>query len=187
MKSLLILCAIGLLYACATSRQDNFYILVAEPQSAAQPASTPTTPVALKVTLPSLIDRPEMILNTSADGVRVLEHERWGAPLGDLVAQTLAQNIERRRGDLLVGGPAAARATSVPIRINIDVVQMIARQGDRVSIETHWRIVDPRQARDVIGNEVFGSPVGQYGYAGIALALSDCLAHLADRLVAQIR
>jgi uncharacterized protein len=187
MKSLLILCAAALVCACASSRPDHFYILSTQPQAAAQSASTPAVPVVLKVTLPSLVDRPEMILNTSADGVRVLEHERWGAPLGDLVIQTLGQNIERRRGDLLVGAPGAARATSAAIRISVDVVQMIARQGDKVSIETHWRIVDPRKPADVAGNEVFSAPLGQDSYAAIAQALSDCLGHLADRLVIQIQ
>jgi uncharacterized lipoprotein YmbA len=187
MKSLLTLCAIGLLCACATSRPDHFYILSAQPQAAAQPPSTPATPVVLKVTLPSLVDRPEMVLNTSADGVRVLEHERWGAPLADLVVQTLGQDMERRRSDLLVGGPGAARASGAPIKITVDVVQMTARQGDRVSIETHWRIVDPRKPADLAGNEVFSAPLGQDSYAAIAQALSDCLGNFADRLVAQIQ
>ena len=181
----------GLVCGCATSRPDHFYILSAQPQAAAQPALSPTIPVVLKVTLPSLVDRPEMILNTSADGVRVLEHERWGAPLGDLVLQTLGQNIERRRGDLLIGVPGGARASSASIRITVDVVQMTARQGDRVSIETHWRIVDSRTdartAKDLVGNEVFSAPLGPDSYAAVAQALSDCLGHLADRLITQIQ
>jgi hypothetical protein len=187
MKSLLILCAIGLLCACVSSRPDHFYILSAQPQAAAQPASAPATAVALKVTLPSLVDRPEMILNTSPDGIRVLEHERWGAPLGDLVLQTLGQDVERRRGDLLVGGPGAARASSAAIKITVDVVQMTARQGDRVSIETRWRTVDAHAGKDLVGNEVFSASLGPDSYAAIAQALSDCLGQLADRLVAQIR
>jgi uncharacterized lipoprotein YmbA len=186
LKSLLPLCAIGLLCACATS-PDRFYILSAQPQAAAQPPSTPTTPVVLRVTLPSLVDRPEMILNTSDDGIRVLEHERWGAPLADLVAQTLGQDIERRRGDFLVSGQGAAHASGAAIKITVDVVQMTARQGDRVSIETHWRIVDPRKPVDLAGNEVVSAPLGQDGYAAIAQALSGCLGHLADRLITQIQ
>jgi uncharacterized lipoprotein YmbA len=191
LKSLLILCAIGLVCACATSRPDHFYILSAQPRAAPQPAAAPTTPVVLKVTLPSLVDRPEMILNTASDGVRVLEHERWGAPLGDLVAQTLGQNIERRRGDLLVAGPGGARTSSAGIKIAVDVVQMTARQGDRLSIETHWRIVDARTdtrtAKDLVGNESFSAPLEPDGYSAIAQALSNCLGQLADRLVAQIQ
>lgn len=187
MKSLLTLCAIGLLCACATGRPDHFYILSAQPQAAPRQPSTPAIPVLLKITLPSLVDRPEMILNTSADGVRVLEHERWGAPLTDLVVQTLGQDIERRRGDLLVGGQGGVHPHGTAVKITVDVVQMAARQGDRVSLETHWRIVDARKSTDLAGNELLNAPLVGDSYSAIAQALSDCLAQLADRLVAQIQ
>jgi uncharacterized protein len=187
MKFLLTLCAIGLLGACASSRPDHFYILSAQPQAAAQTPAAPTTPVVLKVTLPSLVDRSEMILNTDAGGIVVLDHERWGAPLADLVLQTLGQDIERRRGDLLVGGPGTPRAGGAPIKMTVEVVQMTARQGDRVSIETHWRIVDPRKPSDLVGSEVFSAPLAQDGYAAIAQSLSDCLRQLADQLITQIQ
>jgi len=181
------LCVIGVLCACASSRPDHFYILSAQPQAAARPPSTSATPVVLNVTLPSLVDRPEMILNTSADTITVLEHERWGAPLADLVEQTLGQDIERRRSDLLVGGRGAVHLKGAAVKIRVDVVQMTARQGDRVSIETHWRIIDARTSTDLAGDEVFSTPLGQDRYAAIAQALGDCLGHLADRLVAQIQ
>jgi uncharacterized lipoprotein YmbA len=187
MKSLLTSCAIGLLCACASSRPDHFYILSAQPTVAVQAPAIPSTPVTLKVTLPILVDRPEMILNTSAEGVLVLEHERWAAPLADLVVQTLGQDIERRRGDLLVGVQGTARLAGPTVKITVDVVQMTARRGNRVSIETHWRIVDARKPSEVAGSDIFSAPLGQDGYAGIAQAMSDCLSHLADRLVTQIQ
>jgi uncharacterized lipoprotein YmbA len=187
MKSLLSACAIGLLCACVTSRPDHFYILSAQPPRDAQPPSSPSTPVVLKVTLPSLVDRPEMILNKTADGIVVLEHERWGAPLADLVVQTLGQDIERRRGDLLVGGQGAARLNGAAIKITVDVVQMTARPGDRVSIEAHWRIIDARKSSELAGSEVFSAHLTPDTYAAIARGLSECVAHLADRLITQIQ
>jgi uncharacterized lipoprotein YmbA len=187
MKSLACFGVIGLLCACAVGRPDHFYILSAQPQAAAQPPSAAATPVTLKVTLPTLVDRPELILNTSPDAVTVLEHERWGAPLADLVVQTLGQDIERRRGDLLVGGQGAVHSNLATVKITVDVVQMIARQGDRMSIEVHWRIVDARKSTDLTGNEVFSTRLPQDGYAPVAQALSDCLGRLAERLVTQIQ
>jgi uncharacterized protein len=187
MRSLLSLCTIGLLCACAAGRPDHFYVLSAQPQAAARAPSAPATPVVLKVTLPSLVDRPEMILNTSADGVRVLEHERWGAPLADLVVQTLGQDIERRRSDLLVGGQGAVHPNGTAIKLTVEVVQMTARQADRLSIETHWRIINIGKSMDLAGSETFSAPLGQDSYAAIARALSDCLGGLADRLVTQIQ
>jgi len=186
-SSLTAACFLTLLSACATSRPDHFYILSAQPQGATEARTAPATQVTLRVTLPSLVDRSEMILNTSADGVIVLEHERWAAPLADLVTQTLARDLERRRNDMLVSGPDVNHSSAAAIKVTIDVVQMTVHRGERTSIETHWRILDSRSGRDVVGGEVFSAPLGSDGYAAIAQALSECLGLLADRLAAQMQ
>ena len=187
MKSLMTaVCAFGLLGGCASSRPDHFFILTTQPQGAAESRSTPPIQVALRVTLPSLVDRSEIILNTSADGVIVLDHERWAAPLPDLVTQTLARDLERRRADFLVTGQSVNHAVGPVIKVSVDVVQMSMRRGERASIDAHWRILDPRTGKDELGGEVFSRPLGQDDYAAVAQALSDCLGLLADRLVGQM-
>jgi uncharacterized lipoprotein YmbA len=174
------------LSACATHQPDHFYILSAQPPGVSEARAADATPATLKVTLPSMVDRSEMILNTSADGVMVLEHERWAAPLSDIVAQALARDLERRRTDLLVADHRVHQPGTA-IVITVDVVQMTVRRGERASIETHWRILDPRTGKDEAGGEVFSAPLAQDGYAAVAQALSECLGLLADRLVAQLR
>lgn len=187
MKSLVTaVSALSLLSACATSRPDHFYVLSAQPPAATAASAPPATQASLKVTLPSLVDRSEMILNTSTDGVVVLEHERWAAPLADLATQTLATDIERRRGDMLVADQRLNRSSDIAVKITVDVVQMTVSQGSRASIETHWRIIDQRTGKEKIGGEVFSAPLGHNGYAAVAQALSECLGMLADRLAGQI-
>jgi hypothetical protein len=175
-----------LLSACA-SHPDHFYILSTQPAGAGQARTSPAAPAALKVTLPSVVDRPEMVLNTSADDVIVQEHERWAAPLADLVTQTLARDLERRRSDLLVADSSVNRAGGAVIKINVDVVQWTVHRGREASLEAHWRILDPRNGKDLTGGEVFSSPLGQDDYAAVAQALSQCLGLLADRLVSQMQ
>jgi uncharacterized lipoprotein YmbA len=180
-------CVVSLLCACVSSRPDHFYILSAQPQGPTAPRTAPAAQVWLRVALPSLVDRDEMILNTSATGVIVLEHERWAAPLADLVTQTLARNLERRRSDILVADPSVSHPSETAVRVTVDVVQMTVRKGERASIEAHWRILDPRPGGDTVGGEVFSAPLGQDDYAAVPQALSDCLGLLADRLVGQMR
>ena len=177
------LCLIGLLCACAARQADHFYILNPQPQGANAARAPAPTQVMLRVTLPSLVDRTEMLLNTSGEGVIVLEHERWAAPLGDLVTQTLARDIERRRGDMLVTN----RAIDSKIRIIVDVVQMTVRRGQQASVEAHWRIIDADTGKNSAGGDVFSSPLGPEGYAAVAQALSECLGLLADRLTGEMR
>ncbi len=171
-------------HACPAGR-IIFYILSAQPAAAGAARTAAAARAALKVSLPSWVDRPELVLDTSADGVTVLEHERWAAPLSDLVAQTLARNIERRRGDVLVfvhgsGGSGPA------VKLTVDIVQVRLRRGQQAHIEAHWRILDTRNGRDSAGGDVFSVPLSADGYAAVAQALSECLGLLADRLAGQI-
>jgi len=106
--------------------------------------------VSLRVTLPSLVDRSELVLNTSMNGVIVLEHERWAAPLADLVTQTLARDLERRRSDMMVAAQSGSHAGAA-VKVTVDLVQVTVRKGERASIEAHWRILDPRTGGDAVG------------------------------------
>ena len=178
----LFLCLIVLLCACVTHQADHFYILNAQPQTAGAARSAPLTQVTIRMALPSLVDRPEMVVNTSAEGIAVFEHERWAAPLADLMTQTLARNIEQRRSDLLV----ANRGSDARIKIVIDVVQMTVRRGQQASMEAHWRIIGARAGTEAVGGDVFTAPLGEQDFAAVAQALSQCLGLMADRLVKEL-
>ncbi len=175
-----------LLGACASSRPDHFYILTPLPQGPASARSVPAAQAALRLSVPSLVDRPEMLLNSAAGGVDVLEHERWAAPLGDLMTQTLARDIELRRADVVVFGPGAYRAKDAALKITVDVVQITVRRAGRASIAAHWRIIDSGSSKEAAGGDEFSAALGGEDYAAVAQALSECLGQLADRLVEQM-
>jgi hypothetical protein len=176
-----------LLSACVSSRPDHIYILSALPQEAAADRPASDVQAALKVTLPPWADRTEMLLNTSAGEVIVLEHERWAAPLADLVRQTLALDIERRRADMRVADREVNHSNAPTINITVDVVQMSVHRGERARIEARWRIHDPRTGMDTVGGGEFTAALAGEGYASVPQALSECLGALADRLVQQMR
>ncbi|MDP9082833.1 MAG: PqiC family protein [Pseudomonadota bacterium] len=187
MKSLWpVIWCLALICACGTSRLDHFYVLTPQPAAVSPAPQAPRTRVALKVILPSVVDRPEMVLNTSAEGVTVLEHERWAAPLPDLVSQALARDLERRRSDLMVVDRSFDRPDSLSIKITVELVQLSLRQSGSASIEAHWRIIDPRAGTDWVEGSVFETPLRNGGYASVAQALSECLGLLADKLAAKL-
>jgi len=180
--------ALLLLAACA-AEPDHFYTLSVLPQSTQVAAPSPTAPtvnVLLSVEVPAMLDRPQMILNTSDNGIDVLEHQRWAVALSEQMLQTLARDLERRRGDVLVASRAFDRGTTPPVKITVDIVRLRARRAGRVSMEAHWRIVDSAAGVDVVAGDVFDSPVDGAGYEAIAAADSRVLSQLADSLAAAI-
>jgi hypothetical protein len=211
---LLSLPALLVLAACA-SKPDSFYSL--DPLYEAHAARSPTLHVRLDVTIPSVVDRAEMVLNTSQNSLQVLEHERWGAPLADEVSQTLARDIEARRSDIIVGDRSFDQPASPPVMVKVDLVRMTAQRGGEVIIEAHWRVVDGggrssastgagagagtgagtgtgagagaagSAGTDVLGSGTFTAATQGTGYAAIAQAYSRTLIDLADRLTPELR
>ena len=176
--------AVLLLGACAAA-PDRFYALSPSPP-AAQPAH-PTAHLRLDVTVPSLIDRPEMVVATSQNGILILEHERWAAPVSDQVAEVLARDIENERSDLLVGDRRFDQASTPTVSLKVDIVRMGAQRGGQAVLEAHWRIVDAGAGEDQLGAAVLSAPVGADGYAAIAQAYSRLLGELAEKLAAGVR
>jgi uncharacterized lipoprotein YmbA len=180
-----LLCAVLLADGCATRQRDHFYVLDAQPAGAGQSRAAFAQQVALRVTVPSLVDRNEMVLTTQ-DGVAILDHERWAAPLADLTTTTLSQDIEQRRADVLVSARGGDQAKLPVIRIAVDIDQVGARLGNQVSIEAHWRLTDTRTGAVSVGRDVFAAQLHSDSYAAVAVGLSSCVALLADRLVAEL-
>jgi uncharacterized protein len=179
--------AVCLLLAACASTPDHFYTLSTLPDTGQMPQSTPTTPVRLNVTVPSLVDRSEIVLNTSKSGILVFDHERWGAPLSDQVTQTLARDIEQRRADLLIGDRRFAQSASPPVSVRVDIIRMSAQRNGAGSIEAHWRVVDASSRVDQLGSGSFTVSINGDSFAAVAQAYSQLLSKLAEKLAADIR
>ncbi|HTD72771.1 MAG TPA: PqiC family protein [Steroidobacteraceae bacterium] len=179
------LCALVLLTGCVTRQRDHFYVLEAQPAGSRESRSQFDRQVTLRVTVPSLVDRAEMVLASPA-GVAVMDHERWAAPLADLITAALARDIEQRRNDVVVLSKTAEHAGIPLVRMTVDVDQITARLGNQLIVETHWRVTDVHTGREVLGRDTFLSPQAPQSYADVAAALSACIASLADRLAGQI-
>ena len=177
--------AAAILAGCA-GQQDHFYALTTLPENAPAATAAFTTHVMLTISLPPVVDRRQMVIATSADQLLVLEHERWAAPLSDLVMQTLGRDLEQRRADVLVADRGFDQPSLIPVKIRVDIVHMSVRAGGQATLEAHWRVVDARRNTDEVGGETFTSPVAGGDYAAVARAFSNDLGSLADRLAAKI-
>jgi uncharacterized lipoprotein YmbA len=185
MKPLPLLLCLTLAAGCVARQRDHFYVLDAQPSGTRESRTQFNRQVSLRVTVPSLVDRAEMVL-TAGSGVTVLDHERWAAPLSDLVTGALGEDIERRRADVVVL-PRSAGQTDIPlVKIAIEIDQISARLGNPVSIETHWRVTDARTGKVSVGRDAFVSTQQPQNYAEVAAAVSSCIGLLADRLVGEI-
>ncbi len=173
------------LAACA-GKPDHFYTLNVLPDSPRGALLTPVVHVILRVTVPELVDRAEMVVTTSSNGVSILDHERWAPQLSDQVAQTLSRDLERRRADLVVGDRGFDQGGLPPVMVKVDIVRMSVQRNAQAAIEAHWRIVNASTGLDVIGSDLLTAAVNGDDYAAMAQSYSQALSALADRLVADL-
>jgi uncharacterized protein len=173
----------GTMLAACASQSDRFYTLSPMPDGPPAPRTAFTTQVVLSISVPALADRRAMVLDSPGNRVTILEHERWAAPISDLIAQTLAGDIERRRPDVMVAGRGFG---SSPVKIRIEIVELSARAAGSALLEAHWRIMDAESKSDVVGSEVFTAPVASADYAAVARAFSVTVGSLADRLAEKL-
>jgi len=140
MKLSVCLLACGLLAGCASSPSTTYYQLSARAASRPMQASTTRIEVG-PVTLPAVLDRPQMVLNGSTTQLTILDQSRWAAPLSRMIAQTVADNLSRELG--LSQVHAYPQSTSLPsdFKLWLDVRALQATLGQGVHLELAWSVV----------------------------------------------
>jgi uncharacterized protein len=168
---------------CALSRPDHFYALNAGGTEGLQARSAFSMQVSVRVSLPIMVDRSEMVLS-HAGGVSILEHERWAAPLSEQFSSVLGQDIEARRQDVIVTSRSIAQPDAPATTISVEVVQLslLDRVGTR--LEVRWRSQHGNEVAQA--RETFVAPAAGQSYEGLVQSLNTCISALADRLVAQL-
>jgi uncharacterized lipoprotein YmbA len=181
MRYILFVLLAGAVAGCVSQHADHFYALSPVPDQPHESRNAFTTQVRLTVTIPSLVDRNELVVKSAA-GLVVLEHERWASPLADQMITVLGQDIEQRRPDSLVVTRSLTRQNSPMVTVAVQIVSLSIDKNAHVSMETRWRV--QRDGADATqGRDNFEVPVTGNEYDAVSRALSGCLAGLADRLV----
>ena len=177
----------ALLAAACAGSPDHFYTLTPLPEATGGPPTAPAVQLLLNVTIPELMDRSEMVLSTSSNGISILEHERWALSLSEHVSQTLARDIERRRPDILVANRGFDHAGTRQVSMTVDIVRLSVHRGGQASLEARWHLVDASAGTDELGSAALSEPLGSNDYSAIAQAYSQALSALADKLAGSVR
>jgi uncharacterized lipoprotein YmbA len=170
---------------CVLARPDHFYVLDSGHPEGLAARSAFAMQVNLRVSLPVLVDRSELVL-VNSNGVKILEHERWAAPLAEQFTSVLGQDIETRREDVILASRSIGQPGVRTVAIAIDVVQLSLQKGAQVRLQVRWRLQRGESAEVTQGRESFVTPASDGSFDGLAQSLSACIGLLADRLVAEL-
>jgi uncharacterized protein len=160
---------------CATPA-SRFYTLSTTPA----PAGTPVAySVAVgPVTIPSVIDRPQIVVSTSPNQVQLDEFNRWASPLQSNIARVVADNLASILGTARVSLFPQTMSASADYRVAIQVQRFDTAPGDAASLEALWTVTRAKDGAAQTGRTSVREASPSGGYDGVAAAHSRALARL---------
>ena len=168
------------LTGCSRSPRVTFYTLeaTATPETA-PPAATSISVAVGPVTLPQVVDRPQLVIRVAANRVDILEMQRWAAPLKSEIPRLIAENLARQLGPARVSVYPQTASESVDYRVFIDIQRFDATPGEGVTVDALWSVRHTgggtsRTGRSVVNEKVAGESydvlVAAYGRAFAAVS-----------------
>jgi uncharacterized lipoprotein YmbA len=181
--------AIALTFAtsCA-STPSRFYALSATAPASEVAGSTSSLSLAVgPVSVPALVDRPQIVVSTSANQVQLDEFNRWASPLAEEIARVIAANLAQALPSARVWPYGQSVQSTPDYQVRVDVQQFASTLGDAAVIEVLWTLRrvaggEPKSGRSLVREATTGGDVD-----ALVAAHSRALARVSGDIAAAIR
>ena len=176
--------AAALLAGCSSPRV-TFYTLNAEATPDAAPPAF--APVAIgPVTLPALVDQPQLVVRTGANRVEILEQHRWAEPLKSEIPRVIAANLTLLLNQARVSTYPQNAGQDADYRILLDIQRFELSAGKGVAIDALWSIRRVAGGALQTGRSTVSEPATD-GYETLVAAQSRALAAISRDLAGALR
>jgi uncharacterized lipoprotein YmbA len=139
----LVLFSVFALAGCGTSPRETYYTLSAGgTMDGAAPASGVSTySVAVgPITLPEVVDRPQLVLRVGPNEVTFVELHRWAGPLKSEIPRVIADNLAGYLNVKQVAAYPQNAGDNAEYRVLVDIQRFDSTLGESVTIDALWTI-----------------------------------------------
>jgi hypothetical protein len=171
--------ALVLLLAGCSSPDNKYFTLSTEAPAAPASSAADRTISVDEVTIPSYLDRPQIVIRQDATRADVHEYERWLEPLDPMLRRVLSADLAGRLGEgHVLDRP---RKDTTLITVNIDE---FGQEGDRVVLRGQWTTKTARKDGSGVPHSfVREEPLGKAETPDMVAAMSRLVGGLADEIV----
>lgn len=176
--------AVGLATACSTP-SFHFYTL-----SAANVPAAPATSLVVAlgpVTVPAVVDRPEMVVSTGANQVKLDDFHRWASPLPDNLARVIAKDLVLMLGTPRVIQFPQALGPQADYRVVVDFRSFDSTLGEKASVDAIWMIHRTKDRKLQTGQTTVRESVTDPSYEALAAAHSRAVAKISQDIADAIQ
>jgi uncharacterized protein len=164
---------------CATSPTSKFYTLSAVPVVEQSRGADPTAIAFDPVTVPELVDRPQIVMKLDASRVSIDEFARWADPLKSQIPRVLAADLAQ----FMPGATVSTYPQHVDVnayRVAVDVQNFDSSTDGTVTLAVIWSVRPPNRGEKVSGRTVVREDMDGAGYDALVRAYSRALASVAS-------
>lgn len=181
-------CFLALLLSACASPPVHLFAL--ERASRGEPtfrADVPTVIVG-PLTLPELVDRPQIVVREGDFAVHASEQERWASPLKEsltrMLSATLNHEAPARRFVPIFGADKHGESA----RLTVDISTLDLARSKGAILIAHWTYLDPINARnDLDGESTAQAGIAMEGYTGLVDALNRAAESVAIDMAQQLK
>jgi uncharacterized protein len=182
-----ILCVfVGLAAGCGSTPASRFYTLSA---AASAPAATTSnlSVVVGPVSVPPVVDRPQIVVTTGTNQVRLEEFNRWASPLQSNISRVVAENLVAMLGTPRVVLFSQTLGVDVDYRVGIEVQRFESVPGEASTLDAVWTVSRTKDSKSQTGRTTVREVASDKGYDALASAHSRGLARLSRDIADAVR
>ncbi len=185
-REIAMLCAVAIVAsACGSTPPSRFYTLSATTLSNSTPS---TLSVAIgPVSVPAVVDRPEIVVSTSSNEVRLEEFNRWAAPLQEELPRVIAENLAAMLGTPHVTLFPQSLGTDVEFRVTVEVQRFESEPAKGATLHAVWIVRRVHDAKTLTGLTSVRETVRDGSYDALTAAHSRAVARLSQDISDSIR
>ncbi|VWB77395.1 putative lipoprotein [Burkholderia lata] len=178
---------VGSLGGCGSSPKASFYTLAPDAMLASTENIAAVRVVVGPVTVPDLVDRPQIVTRGAGSRVNIDEFARWAEPLKTDIARVIAADLGTLLGSAQVNVFDAGAGAAPAWRVRVDVMRFDSTPGDSVTVDAQWTIRPPGKPGVVMGRSVVHEPVHGQGYDALVTAHDRALGAVSRDIASVIR
>ena len=183
------LCALAAIAAGCSTPTSRLYTLSRAPAPAA-PAAAPmpnVTVVVGPVSIPAIVDLPQIVVSTGANSVTLDEFNRWASPLQSNISRVVAENLVTLLGTPRVSQFQQSLNLDADFRVAIEVQSFDSALGDAATLNAVWVVRRTKDGKAQTGRTSVREPTAAAGFDALAAAHSRALARMSQEIADVIR
>jgi uncharacterized lipoprotein YmbA len=187
LANIIIYCTFAaLIGGCASSSPTRFYTLSTAGEPAAAPPASYSVSVG-PVSVPAVVDRPQIVVRTGPNQIFIEEFDRWASPIKGDIARVVAENLISMLGTHQVSVFPQSTAAGASYRVVIDILRFDSEPGKAATLDALWTVSSAKDKLSRSGRTTLAEPAQGNSFTALVEAHSRALGRLGADIAATIR